>query len=224
MAALVWDQTGERRFETGTDRGVLFVRDDDGTYGAGVAWNGLTAVTESPSGAEATPLYADNIKYLNLISAEEFGATVEAYTYPDEFKPCDGSVELELGVSVGQQIRKGFAFSYRTIVGNDVAGDAFGYKLHIIYGCKATPSDKAYQTVNDTPDAISFSWDISTTPEAVPVNNLRPTATVEIDSTKVDPAMLATLEEKLYGNATDEATLPTIQEIIDIFQPTPPTP
>lgn len=221
MAALVWDQTGERLYETGTDHGVLFVQSDDGTYLPGVAWNGLTAVTESPSGAEATALYADNIKYLNLISAEEFAATIEAYTYPDEFAPCDGSAEIEAGVSVGQQIRKAFAFSYRTIVGNDVAGDAHGYKLHIIYGCKATPSDKGYQSVNDTPDAISFSWDISTTPEAVPVNNLRPTATVVIDSTKADATMMKTLEDTLYGTASEESKLPTIQEIIDMFTPAP---
>lgn len=227
MAQLVWDATGDRKYETGTDHGVLYVQDTDGTYLPGVVWNGLTTVTESPSGAEATALYADNIKYLNLISAEEFAATIEAYTYPDEFAPCDGSAELEKGVNIGQQFRTGFGFSYRTIVGNDVQGDAYGYKLHIIYNCKATPSDKAYTTINDTPDAISFSWDVSTTPQEVPStagSNLRPTASVVIDSTKADPAMLAALEEKLYGTATEEATLPTIAEIIEIFTPTTPTP
>lgn len=224
MAQLVWDATGERLYETGTDHGVLYVQDNDGSYLPGVAWNGLTAVTESPSGAEATALYADNIKYLNLISAEEFAATIEAYTYPEEFAPCDGSAELEPGVVIGQQFRTGFGFCYRTVVGNDVQGDAYGYKLHIIYNCKATPSDKAYQTINDTPDAISFSWDVSTTPQEVPGSDHRPTATVVIDSTKVNATMLKTLEDKLYGTAAEEPTLPTIEEIIEIFTPVTPEP
>ena len=207
MSKLVWDATGKRLYETGVNQGVLYPVDVNGTYTVGVAWNGLTAVTESPSGAEASPLYADNIKYLNLISAEEFGATIEAYTYPDEFAVCDGSAELTPGVSVGQQARKTFGLCYKTLLGNDVDGADFGYKLHLVYGALAAPSEKAYATVNDSPEAITLSWEVSTTP--VSVAGLKPTACLTIDSTKVDAAKLAALEDILYGkNATTDPVAP----------------
>lgn len=198
MAKIVWDQTGERLYETGVDHGVLYVQQTGGLYPKGVAWNGLTTVTESPSGAEATPLYADNIKYLNLMSTEEFGATIEAYTYPDEFAECDGSATLVDGVTIGQQTRKTFGMCYRTNLGNDVDGTAYGYKLHIIYGATASPSEKAYATVNDSPEAITFSWEVTTTP--VNVTNAKPTASLVIDSTKADPDKLAEFEAILYGS------------------------
>lgn len=197
MSKLVWDKTGEHFYETGVDHGVLYPQAAGGTYPKGVAWNGLTTVTESPSGAEPTPLYADNIKYLNLLSVEEFAATVEAYTYPDEFAECDGSKVLVDGVTIGQQKRKTFGMCYRTNLGNDVDGDSHGYKLHIIYGAMAAPSEKAYATINDSPEAITFSWELSTTPVAV--SGAQPTASLTIDSTKVDPAKLAALEVILYG-------------------------
>jgi hypothetical protein len=197
MARLIWDKTGERFYETGVRNGVLYVRDSTGAYPKGVVWNGLTAVTESPSGAEATPLYADNIKYLNLVSAEEFGATIEAYTYPDEFAECDGSAELAAGVRIGQQPRKSFGLTYQTILGNDVENDDYGYLLHLIYGALAAPSEKAYATINNSPEAITFSWEVSTTP--VGVTGHKPTASIVIDSTKVDAAKLAALEALLYG-------------------------
>lgn len=194
---LVWDKTGEHFYETGVKNGVLYPMSESGTYPKGVAWNGLTAITESPSGAEATALYADDIKYLNLMSNEEFGATVEAYTYPDEFAECDGSASLTKGVYIGQQARKTFGLCYRTTLGNDAKGNDYGYKLHIIYGAMASPSEKAYSTINDSPDAITFSWELSTTPVAVA--NFKPTASLTIDSTKVDDAKLTALEEILYG-------------------------
>lgn len=194
---LVWDKTGEHFYETGVKNGVLYPMSASGTYPKGVAWNGLTAITESPSGAEATALYADDIKYLNLMSNEEFGATVEAYTYPDEFAECDGSASLTEGVYIGQQARKTFGLCYRTTLGNDAKGNDYGYKLHIIYGAMASPSEKAYSTINDSPDAITFSWELSTTPVAVA--NFKPTASLTIDSTKVDAQKLAALEEILYG-------------------------
>ena len=194
---LVWDKTGEHYYETGVKNGVLYPMSASGTYPKGVAWNGLTAITESPSGAEATALYADDIKYLNLMSNEEFGATVEAYTYPDEFAECDGSASLTEGVYIGQQARKTFGLCYRTTLGNDSKGNDYGYKLHIIYGAMASPSEKAYSAINDSPDAITFSWELSTTPVAVA--NFKPTASLTIDSTKVDPQKLASLEEILYG-------------------------
>ena len=194
---LVWDKTGEHFYETGVKNGVLYPMSASGTYPKGVAWNGLTAITESPSGAEATALYADDIKYLNLMSNEEFGATVEAYTYPDEFAECDGSASLTEGVYIGQQVRKTFGLCYRTTLGNDSKGNDYGYKLHIIYGAMASPSEKAYSTINDSPDAITFSWELSTTPVAVA--NFKPTASLTIDSTKVDSTKLAALEEILYG-------------------------
>lgn len=196
MSKIVWDKTGERLYETGVKNGVLYLQ-TNGVYNNGVAWNGLTAVTESPSGAEATALYADDMKYLNLYSAEEFGATIEAYTYPDEFAECDGSKELVDGVMIGQQTRKSFGLCYRTVIGNDTDGEAHGYKLHIIYGAMASPSEKAYATINDSPEAITFSWEVTTTP--VNVTGAKPTASVVIDSTKADPTKLAALEAILYG-------------------------
>ena len=196
MSKIVWDKTGERYYETGVKNGVLYLQ-TNGVYNNGVAWNGLTAVTESPSGAEATALYADDMKYLNLYSAEEFGATIEAYTYPDEFGECDGSKELVEGVTIGQQTRKAFGLCYRTVIGNDTDGEAHGYKLHIIYGAMASPSEKAYATINDSPEATTFSWEVTTTP--VNVTGAKPTASVVIDSTKADPTKLAALEVILYG-------------------------
>lgn len=197
MAKLVWDKTSERLYETGVKNGVLYVQGAGGTYPKGVAWNGLTAVTESPSGAEPTPLYADDIKYLNLLSTEEFAATIEAYTYPDEFADCDGSKSIAAGVYIGQQARKTFGMCYKTTLGNDTEGNDHGYKLHIIYGALAAPSEKAYETINDTPEAITFSWEISTTP--VNVTGAKPTATIVIDSTKADATKLAALEVILFG-------------------------
>ena len=215
MAKLVWDETGKRFYETGVKNGVLYPQDSTGAYPKGVAWNGLTAVTQSPSGAEATPLYADDMKYLNLYSAEEFGATVEAYTYPDEFAECDGSAELAKGVMIGQQPRKAFGLVYKTVIGNDVKNNKYGYKLHLIYGAMASPSEKAYATINDSPEAITFSWEITTTP--VSVAGFEPTAYLEIDSTKADAAKLATLEAKLFGSETEEATLPLPDEIATLM-------
>ncbi len=207
MSKITWDQTGERFYETGVKQGVLYHQSTGGLYPKGIAWNGLTAVTESPSGAEATPLYADDVKYLNLFSTEEFGATAEAYTYPDEFAVCDGSASIATGVSIGQQTRKAFGLCYRTTLGNDVEGNDYGYKIHIIYGAKAAPSEKAYATINDSPEAITFSWELSTTP--VSVKGFNPTATVVIDSTKVDSEKLKALEDILYGKD------PTTQEAND---------
>lgn len=214
MSKLQWDVIGEKRYETGVDHGVLYVQ-EAGAYPKGVAWNGLTAVTESPSGAEATPLYADNVKYLNLMSTEEFAATIEAYTYPDEFAVCDGSAELVAGVSIGQQKRKTFGMCYRTVIGNDTEMNAHGYKLHIIYGALAAPSEKAYATINDSPEAITFSWEVSTTPVAV--TGHEPTASIVIDSTKVDAEKLALLEAELYGTEEKEARLPLPDEIAEIM-------
>ena len=210
MSRLVWDKTGERFYETGVDRGVLYPIQEGGLYSKGVAWNGLVTVTESPSGAESNPIYADNIKYLNLISAEEFGATIEAYTYPDEFAECDGSASLTAGVMIGQQSRKTFGLCYRTILGNDVDSNDHGYKLHLIYGCQASPSEKGYSSVNDSPDAITFSWEVTTTP--VNVAGFKPTACITIDSTKCDAEQLKALEDILYGkDAGEEGTPPAVE-------------
>lgn len=209
--ALVWDKTGERFYETGVKNGVLYVQNPDGTYPKGVAWNGLTAVTESPTGAEATPLYADDIKYLNLMSVEEFGATIEAYTYPDEFAVCDGSAQLVDGVMIGQQKRKTFGLCYKTTLGNDVDGTGHGYKLHIVYGAMAAPSEKAYATINDSPEAITFSWELTTTP--VSVTGHEPTASITIDSTKADPTKLKEFEKIIYGDASNNPRLPLPDEI-----------
>ena len=216
MAALVWDQTGEKLYETGTKKGVLYPMSETGTYPKGVAWNGLTAVTESPSGAEATDLYADDIKYLSLMSAEEFGGTIEAYMYPDEFAECDGSAEPTPGVMIGQQSRKAFGMSYVTTIGNDVKGNDYGYKIHLIYGMKVSPSERGYQTINDSPEAITFSWEFTTIP--VNVTGFKPTACITIDSTKVNPEKLKTLEDKLYGAEPSEAQLPLPDEVISMLQ------
>ena len=216
MPKLIWDATGKRVYETGVRNGVLYPM-VDGAYPKGVVWNGLTAVTESPSGAESTPLYADDIKYLNLISAEEFGATVEAYTYPEEFAECDGSATLVKGVTIGQQPRKTFGMSYRTVIGNDVNNESHGYKLHLIYGAVATPSEKSYSTINDSPEAITFSWELTTTP--VNVTGFKPTACLTIDSTKVDKEKLTALEDILYGTQEAEARLPLPDEIATLMNP-----
>ena len=216
MAKLVWDEVGKRTYETGVDKGVLYVQDDEGAYGKGVAWNGLTAVNESPSGAEPTALYADNTKYLELTSKEEYGATIEAYTYPDEFEACDGSAEVGTGVVIGQQSRKVFGLCYRTVKGNDVKNNDYGYKIHLVYGCKAKPAQKNYQTINDSPEAITFSWEVSTTP--VEVEGFKPTATVTIDSTTVTAEKLKSIEEALYGTESVEPKLLLPSEIIAIVK------
>ena len=211
MAELKWDNPGERYYETGVKNCVLYVQNESGAYPKGVAWNGITAITESPSGAESTPLYADDTKYLNLISNEEFGATIEAYTYPDEFAECDGTAELAEGIKLGQQPRKQFGLCYLTTLGNDLKKNDYGYKLHLVYGCTAAPSEKGYATINDSPEAITFSWEVSTTPVDVP--GFKPTAHIEIDSTKVKPEDLAKIKAKLWGSASEEATLPLPNEI-----------
>lgn len=217
MAKLVWDKTGEHLYETGVDHGVLYFPDASGAYKDGVAWNGLTSVTESPSGAEATGQYADNIKYLNLISAEEFGATIEAFTYPEEFEAANGNKELvaESGVYIGQQARSVFGFCYRTMIGNDTDGQEHGYKLHLVYGCQVTPSEKNYQTINDSPEAMTLSWELSTTP--VNVTGHKPTALLVIDSTKIASEKLTAIENKLYGDTSNGAVLPTPDEIAEIL-------
>ena len=215
MAALTWDKNSERFYETGTDKGVLYPMSSAGTYDKGVAWNGLTAVTESPSGAEATALYADNIKYLNLISAEDFAATIEAYMSPEEFDECDGTAEIAPGVTIGQQKRKMFGLSFRSIIGNDTDGNDHGYKIHIIYGATASPSERAYTSVNDSPEAMTLSWELTTTPVAV--KGHKPTAHLEINSTKVDAEKLAALEAILYGSDSEEARLPIPDEIVELI-------
>ncbi len=217
MTQLVWDAVGERRFEAGVDHGVLY-HATNGIYDKGFAWNGLTAVTESPSGAEASAQYADNIKYLNLVSAEEFGGTIEAFTFPDAWAECDGSATPTAGISVGQQTRRGFGLSYRTRVGNDVSGTDYGYKLHLVWGALAAPSEKGYNSINDSPEAITMSWEFTTSP--VPVTGLKPTAIMTIDSTKVQPAALATLEAALYGTAGSDPRLPLPDEVIAMFNGT----
>lgn len=213
---LKWDQTGERIYETGVSNGVLYVQKANGSYDNGVAWNGLSTVTESPSGAESNAIYADNIKYLALTSAEEFGATVEAYTYPDEFAECDGSAEVADGVMIGQQDRKAFGMAYKTIVGNDTEKNAHGYKLHMIYGATAAPSEKGYSTVNDSPEPITLSWELSTTP--VEVTGYKPTATLVIDSTKANSEKLKSLEDILFGSDETEARLPMPNEVISLMK------
>ena len=217
MAILTWDQTGQRLYETGVEKGVLYIPDAQGVYTNGVAWNGLTAVTESPSGAEATALYADNIKYLNLYSAEEFGATIEAYTYPTEFAQFDGVVTppSATGLQLGQQGRKPFGLSYQTKVGNDLLGNDFGYKIHLIYGATASPSEKAFSTINDSPEAITFSWELMTIPVAV--TGFKPTSIVVVDSTKASVADLAALNDMLYGTAGTSPRLPFPDELITLF-------
>ena len=215
MPRLVWDAVGERLYETGVKNGVLYTRDSSGAYPIGVAWNGLTAVTESPSGAEANPFYADDDKYLTLMSKEEFGATIEAYTYPDEFAACDGSAELLAGVSIGQQPRSTFGMSYRTVLGNDVDNENYGYKLHLIYGALASPSEKQYSTINESPEVVTMSWEVSTTPVAV--TGFKPTASLTIDSTKVDETKLAAFEDIIYGTEALDARLPLPDEVLTLL-------
>ena len=215
MAKLAWDESGKRFYETGVDKGVLFVQNTSGVYQSGVAWNGLTAVTESPTGAEVTPQYADNMKYLNLTSVEEFGATIEAYTYPSEFEVCDGTVSPTTGLALGQQARRRFGFAYRTRLGNDLVGTDLGYKIHIIYGAYASPSEKAYATVNDSPEALTFSWDITTNAETV--TGYKPTASITVDSTKVSSTKLAELEALLWGTAGVDSSLPLPDAIVTMF-------
>jgi hypothetical protein len=217
VTKLAWDKVGERRYETGVDHGVLYIPDNTGDYTAGYAWNGLVSVTESPSGAEPSPQYADNIKYLNLTSVEEFGATIEAFTYPDEFGQCDGTAEPSPGLSIGQQPRKAFGLSYRTKVGNDLNSNV-GYKLHLVYGAMAAPSEKAFTTVNDSPEAVTFSWEVTTT--AVEVPGFEPSALLTVDSTKVNGASLAALEDLLYGTAGTDPSLPSPAEVIALFEGT----
>lgn len=215
MSKIVWDAVGEHTFETGVRNGVLYLKDVEGAYNTGVAWNGLTSVSESPEGAEATDLYADDIKYLTLMSAENFKATIEAYTYPVEFEECDGSATIANGVVIGQQSRKPFGLCYRTAIGNDTDGNEHGYKLHIVYGCQASPSEKQYSTINDSPEAITFSWEVNTTP--VNVTGKKPTATLIIDSTKTDKAKLTALEDILYGSESAEPRLPLPDEIATLM-------
>lgn len=215
MAKIVWDEAGKHFYETGVSNGVLYPQSANGEYPKGVAWNGLISVSENPSGAEANPLYADNIKYLNLISTEEFGATIEAYTYPDEFAVCDGSAEIAQGVSIGQQNRKAFGLCYKTVLGNDTDGNSLGYKLHIIYNALAAPSEKSYSTINDSPEAITFSWEINTTP--IQVAGFKPTASIVIDSTKLESGKLKKLEEALYGTDSEDAKLPLPAEILTLI-------
>ena len=216
MAKLIWDKVGERFYETGVSNCALYVYDDAAQdFGAGVAWNGITSITETPSGAEANPIYADNIKYLSLLSAEEFGASIEAYTYPEEFEECDGSAAIAPGVMVGQQARKKFCIAYKTIKGNDIQNDAYGYKLHLIYNCNAAPSERAYSTINDSPEAIAFSWEISTTPVAV--TGHKPTSILTIDSAKVDAGKLASVEEALFGGDSTEAKILMPDEVLALL-------
>lgn len=215
MSKLVWNQTGERTYETGVEECALFPQDASGRYPLGVAWEGITNVTETPSGAEPTKLYANNAVYATLMSAEELGGSIEAYTYPDEFAECDGSAEIATGVKIGQQPRKAFGLAYKTLLANDVVGTAYGYKLHIIYGAMASPSEKAHATVNDSPEAQTMSWEFSTTPASV--TGHKPTASIEIDSTKADPAKLAELEAMIYGSEEADAKLPTPDEIIALM-------
>ena len=215
MSKIVWDAIGEHTFETGVRNGVLYLQGAEGTYNTGVAWNGLTSVSESPEGAEPTDLYADDIKYLTLMSAENFKATIEAYTYPVEFEECDGSATIAKGVVIGQQSRKPFGLCYRTAIGNDTDGNEHGYKLHIVYGCQASPSEKQYSTINDSPEAITFSWEVNTTP--VNVTGKKPTATLIIDSTKADKAKLTALEAILYGSESTEPRLPLPDEIATLM-------
>lgn len=216
MAIIEWDAAGKRYYENGVDRGVLYPMNADGSYGTGVAWNGLTGVTQSPDGAEANDLYADNSKYATLRSTETFGCTIEAYTYPDEFMECDGSAEIAKGVYAGQQERQGFGFSYRTNIGNDTATKSDdGYKIHLVYGCTASPSERSYETVNDSPDAITLSWEVTTTP--INIAGYKPTATLEIDSRVADPTKLKALEDVLYGTTLKEPSLPLPTEVINMM-------
>lgn len=218
MPKLAWDEVGKRFYETGVDHGVLYLPNETGKYTNGVVWNGLVSVSESPSGAEANAQYADNIKYLNLYSVEEFGATIEAFTYPEEFEACDGSAEVAKGVYATQQTRKSFGLSYRTLIGNDLKGTDYGYKIHLVYGAMATPSEKARSTVNESPEAVTFSWELTTTPMDPKVAGFKPTAHIIVDSTKTLPAKLTALEDKLYGSNTLSASLPTPDEVFTLMR------
>lgn len=218
MAKLQWDEVGKRFYETGVDRGVLYIPNEQGKYIKGVAWNGLTAVNQQPEGGEDNPQYADNIEYLNLTSAEKFKATIEAYTYPVEFEECDGTRSVASGVIIGQQTRKPFGFSYRTLIGNDTQGTDHGYKIHLIYGAKAAPTEKSYSTVNDSPEAITFSWSVSAS--AVPVPGFKPTAILTIDSREISEEGLAALEGALYGDNSKEPNLPLPEDIFKMLQAT----
>lgn len=221
MAKIEWDKTGEHKYETGVDHAVLYIRDKSGAYANGYAWNGVTSISESPSGAESSAQYADNMKYLNLISAEEFGATIEAFTYPDEFAQCNGEVEVAPGVNIGQQKRSTFGLSYRTKTGDDVNGQDKFYKLHLVYGCTASPSERAYATINESPEAMSFSWELNTNPEPVKGHNdMKPTSLITIDSREVDKAKLTRIEEVLYGTDEVEPRLPLPDEIISMLSDT----
>ncbi len=217
MAVLTWDGIGEKIYETGVDHGVLYLAGDGGAYSTGIAWNGLTTVTESPTGAEPTDLYADNIKYASILSAETFEGTIEAFTYPPEFGACDGSAEIAPGVTIGQQRRVPFGFSYRTLIGNDSEGQGYGYKLHLIYGCLASPSEKSRETINDTPSAVTFSWSITATPVPAPTTALLATATLEIDSTGTTPEKMKAIEDILYGTEENEARMPLPAEVATIM-------
>lgn len=233
MTKLAWDQVGQRLYETGVDHGVLYIPGADGVYDSGYAWNGLVTVTESPSGAESNPQYADNIKYLNLMSAEEFGATIEAFTYPEEFGQCDGTASPEAGIFIGQQSRRSFGLSYRTRLGNDLDGTDYGYKLHLVYGAQAAPSEKPYSTINDSPEAITFSWELTTTAVEVGViggKEYKPTAILTLDSTKLDATAMQTLEDMLYGTDGSDPSLPLPAAVVALFagtvtlaEPTEPT-
>lgn len=219
MPRLIWDQIGEKLYETGTDHGVLYKPDELGAYTKGYAWNGLTGVTKSPSGAEPTPLWADNIKYQSLMSAEEFKATITAYMYPPEFEECNGEKEIAPGIVIGQQDRVPFGFAYRTIIGNDIKSNAYGYKIHCLYGCKASPSEEAYETVNDSPSGIEFSWEVDCTPVNVDgAMGAKPTATLVIYSTRVSEATLTEIESILYGTEDNEPRLPLPDEILEIYK------
>lgn len=222
MAVLTWDDTAKRLYETGVEKGVLFVQNDDGTYGNGVAWNGLTSVTESPDGAEANDQYADDIKYVSIRSAETFGGTIEAFTFPPEWNECDGSAEIVEGVTIGQQTRKAFGLAYKTMVGNDVQGNDYGYKLHLVYNATASPSEKQYETVNDSPEAITMSWEFAT--NLVSVKDHKPTATIVIDSTKTSKDVMKKVEDMIYGTATQESTLPSPDELIALVTGTTTSP
>jgi hypothetical protein len=215
LTRVTWDQVGQRFYETGVDHGVLYIPNNNGVYVDGYGWNGLTGITDTPSGAEPSAQYADNIKYLNLVSAEEFGGTITAYTYPDEWAQCDGSASPQVGIVVGQQGRKTFGLAYRTRIGNDLQGPDYGYKLHLVWGALASPSEKANTTINDSPEAVEFSWEFTTTP--VPVTDLKPTSTMVIDSTKVDADALAALEDILYGTVGVDPMLPSPDDVLALF-------
>lgn len=222
MGKLKWDQVGERLYETGTSKGVLFKQEETGAYGTGVAWNGLSAVAQSPDGAEENPVYADNIKYLALTSEENFKGSISAFTYPDEFAECDGSAELATGLYAGQQRRAAFGMAYSTVIGNDTMGNSYGEKIHVIYGARVTPTERSYESINETPNALTFSWDFTTTPEHVDAAGVKPTSHLTIDSTKVTPEVLQAVKDALYGTDAEEASLPSVDEMIALVAASQP--